>query len=306
MRFVLSLLTVWLLQLTVVQGAATSDAVCGQRKVISSRIVGGHLASNGSWPWQVSIFRGGSHICGGSLIAEQWVMSSAHCYFGSLVTYQYDVVLGITQLKKPTDSVVESKVKQIFSYPDYDGQSGDIALLKLMSPVEFTDYIFPVCLPDSSVQFPPEADCWVTGWGMIRPGVPLPPINTLQELNVSLINRTACNSLYNSNLNISLGEEPIKPDMICAGYLEGGNGTCMGDSGGALACKLEGGWTQVGIVSWGRGCALRSYPGVYASVPFYANWINETMAANDDGKNGGLHHTSTMKLLLLSFALALL
>ncbi|XP_062992931.1 serine protease 27-like [Elgaria multicarinata webbii] len=300
MLFVLSLLIIW--QLMVVEGAAYPEPVCGKPKIISSRIIGGQPASNGSWPWQVSIFRGGRPVGGGSLINKQWVLSAAHCFFGSLATDQYDVVLGITQLKKPTKSVVESKVKRIISHPDYDGKRGDIALLKLKSPVEFTDYILPVCLPDSSVQFPPEADCWVTGWGMIRPGGGLPPLNGLNELKVSLINRTYCNTLYTSNPNISLGEEPIQPDMVCAGYPEGGKDACQGDSGGAMACKLEGGWTQAGIVSWGVGCARPNFPGVYASTTFYANWINETMAAN----GSGLHHTSTVILLLLSFALALL
>lgn len=49
-----------------------------------SRIVGGQTAEKGSWPWQAMLaFRGGSQFCGGSLIDENWVLTAAHCVYGS-------------------------------------------------------------------------------------------------------------------------------------------------------------------------------------------------------------------------------
>lgn len=57
--------------------------------------------------------------------------------------------------------------------------------------------------------------------------------------------------------------------MLCAGYTSGGKDACQGDSGGPLVS----GSTQVGIVSWGRGCAAANYPGVYASVASLRSWI---------------------------------
>ncbi|XP_062992942.1 serine protease 27-like [Elgaria multicarinata webbii] len=307
MPIVPSLLAVWLLQVSRVQGAASSEAVCGQPVINSPRIVGGQAAAYGSWPWQVAIFQGGYFICGGSLIAEQWVLSAAHCFLGSTATSQYDLLLGAYELLNLTSTVVESSVEQILTHPDYNGKagsSGDIALLELRAPVNFTKNILPTCLPDSSAQFPLNADCWVTGWGNIQEGVLLPSPLTLQEVKLPLMSQAACNNIFNSHPVGVLGKNPIKPDMICAGNQNSGKDSCQGDSGGPLVCKLQGRWTQAGVVSWGVGCASPFHPGVYTSVPFYANWIQATM--NGESQNGGSQNAPVVTFLLMALVTALL
>ncbi|XP_034991572.1 serine protease 27-like [Zootoca vivipara] len=303
------MLAVWLLQLTILQGAANSTAECGQ-PINSPRIVGGQPASNGSWPWQVSILRNSYPICGGSLIAKQWVLSAAHCFFNRN-GFQYNVLLGANQLSHLSDNAVISDVQQIILHPDYNGldaSSGDIALIKLKSPVKFTSHILPICLPESSAQFPLNEYCWVTGWGNIQSEVPLPDPQTLQELKVPLIIREVCNILYNSRPVQGLGRDPVKQDMICAGYPEGGKDSCQGDSGGPLVCQLKGVWTQAGVVSWGVGCAESHYPGVYTLVPSYANWIQDKMSAGNGsgGKSDQLRKARVVTFTLLSLLLALL
>ena len=59
--------------------------------------------------------------------------------------------------------------------------------------------------------------------------------------------------------------------MICAGLEEGGKDSCQGDSGGPLVS----GNVLAGIVSWGYGCAVAGYPGVYTEVAHFSNWINQ-------------------------------
>ncbi|XP_067391393.1 serine protease 33-like [Emydura macquarii macquarii] len=248
--------------------------VCGQ-PVISPRIVGGSDAKNGSWPWQVSILEGSIHICGGSLITESWVLSAAHCFNKS--KSDYSVNLGEYQLLNPSGNVISFPIKEIHPHPNYTdiGSSGDIALVELETPVTFNTVILPVSLPASSVEFPTGMECWVTGWGNTQYDESLAAPKTLQEVQVPLIDRDACNSLFHTGSYTDDPQEtdPIKEDMICAGYPQGGKDACQGDSGGPLVCEWDGVWLLAGVVSWGVECALPDRPGVYTLLPPYADWI---------------------------------
>jgi len=69
-------------------------------------------------------------------------------------------------------------------------------------------------------------------------------------------------------------ENDVSDKMVCAGVVKGGQDSCQGDSGGPLVCMQGNGrWAQVGITSWGEGCAETEMPGVYASVPKLLPWI---------------------------------
>lgn len=132
-----------------------------------NRMVGGQDALEGEWPWQVSIQRNGSHFCGGSLITERWVLTAAHCFSNTSQTFLYQVLLGARQLVRPGPHAVYARVKRVESNPLYQGMasSADVALVELDTPVTFTNYILPVCVPDPSVVFETGLNCWVTGWG---------------------------------------------------------------------------------------------------------------------------------------------
>uniref|UniRef100_A0A3P9AYB0 Peptidase S1 domain-containing protein n=1 Tax=Maylandia zebra TaxID=106582 RepID=A0A3P9AYB0_9CICH len=243
---------------------------------LNTRIVGGQVAPVGSWPWQVSLQRFGSHFCGGSLINSQWVLTAAHCFRSSTPT-GLTVNLGLQSLQGSNPNAASRTVTQIIKHPNYNSgtNDNDICLLQLSSPVNFSSYISPVCLAASDSIFYSGVNSWVTGWGDIGRGVPLPSPQNLMEVEVPVVGNRQCNCNY--------GVGSITDNMICAGLSAGGKDSCQGDSGGPMVIKQSGRWIQAGVVSFGEGCALPNFPGVYARVSQYQTWINSQISSNQPG-----------------------
>ncbi|XP_021103549.1 LOW QUALITY PROTEIN: serine protease 48 [Heterocephalus glaber] len=251
------------------------QSVCG-RPAYSGRIVGGQDAAVGRWPWQVSLRFGPSHICGGSLLSERWVLTAAHCIQPSM-TFAYRVWMGSVKAEFST-SVTEYLVSKVVIHPKHKNSNADIALLKLSYRVPFTSLILPICLPNVTKPLKIPASCWVTGWGQLTGGKDKNYPSTLQEVEIPVINHQDCERLYNPiGIFFPYLEPVIKEDMICAGDVQRRKDSCKGDSGGPLACHINGVWIQIGLVSWGPECG-KSLPGVYTNVTYYQEWITATIS----------------------------
>uniref|UniRef100_A0A4W5MFF3 Peptidase S1 domain-containing protein n=1 Tax=Hucho hucho TaxID=62062 RepID=A0A4W5MFF3_9TELE len=199
------------------------------------------------------------------------------------------IILGRQNQQGSNPNEVSTTVDEIVLHPAYDGSThdNDIALLRLSSPVNFTDYIFPICLAASDSVFHKGTESWVTGWGNANEGDPLPPPQTLQEVEVPVVGNTQCDCLN--------GVGSITDNMLCAGALEGGKDSCQGDSGGPMVVKHNSVWVQSGVVSWGYGCARPNLPGVYTRVSSYQSWINSQISTDQPGfvefTSSGVDHT---------------
>ncbi|KAG8544063.1 hypothetical protein GDO81_023139 [Engystomops pustulosus] len=208
-----------------------------------------------------------------------------------------------------------SAVSTIYIHPIYQrpGSSGDIALIKLQNPVQYSDYVMPICVPTQDVEFPSDLNCFVTGWGSIKSGVSLPSPQTLQKVQLPIIDRGACDSLYHTNNPTAAANATlIQWDMICAGFKDGQKDACQGDSGGPLACRWDGSWLLAGLVSWGFGCAIPNRPGVYTRVTAYSNWIQQyvpqfqltpAVITVSDPTNGSVGPSSYLTLLFFLISL---
>jgi len=233
-------------------------------------IVGGEDAKIGEIPYQISLrYAGSSHRCGGSIIDKKWVLTAAHCVDsgGSL-----EILAGQTILSDSNSGTPQTvKVDTVFIHPNYTRAhfaepyiDGDIALLKLSSEVAQNEHV-------KTIEYAPfgylaSEEMLVTGWGSKG------KVDHLQKVTLPFVTDEVCNDCY--------GPDYLIPDsQICAGDVNnGGIDSCQGDSGGPLV-EVTSGYV-VGIVSWGRGCALAGYPGVNTEVSYFADWIDETLKAN--------------------------
>ncbi|XP_029954229.1 serine protease 27 [Salarias fasciatus] len=250
---------------------------CGRPPLTENRIVGGVSAQEGAWPWQVDIQTEKGHVCGGSIISENWVLSAAHCFPNPNDVRSYVIYAGRHQLNGFNPHESSHFVSQVVVPSGYNEPHGgkDVALVRLSSPVQWSNHIRPVCLPSSGILFSADMTCYVTGWGDIRENVPLPGAGTLQEVQVPIISQSLCQEMYRTDPSEQVD---ILYDMICAGYQEGGRDACQGDSGGPLVCQMVNGtWVQAGVVSFGLGCANRNKPGVYARLTVFSDFIKSTV-----------------------------
>lgn len=245
-----------------------------ETETISTRIVGGEESDSGEWPAMVSLKYYGFHFCGGTLIAEQWVLTAAHCMFDyqdtRLSASDITATVGEYDLSSATPS---TNIERIFTHPDYNSTTrfDDIALLKLATPVE-SDTIAMADLASTTGLIAAQYPATVIGWGSTvgyEPGQTVTPYypDILNEVEISLYTDQQCTEILDQFYDTDT--------MICASVPDGGKDACQGDSGGPLMVDTNYGWQQIGVVSWGVGCATADYPGVYTRLARYDDWIND-------------------------------
>ncbi|KAK7066899.1 hypothetical protein SK128_027104 [Halocaridina rubra] len=250
---------------------------CGRKNPIT-RIVGGVQTTVNEYPWQVGLVQPGNSqpFCGGSIISDEYILTAAHCVTGTSPS-NLNVVVGEHNWATTSETAATQtlSVQQITIHPNYNSNTlnNDLALIKLSSPLTFPDdnTIAPVCLPPPGDSYS-NVQATVTGWGTLSQGGSQP--QNLMEVTVPTMSNTQCQSL--------LGASAITANMLCAGPTSGGKDSCQGDSGGPLT--TPGGTNyevQIGIVSWGYGCAQPNRPGVYTRVTNYLNWINGITAGSN-------------------------
>lgn len=231
----------------------------------SPRIVGGTAAKQGDFPYIVSLQANGfGHFCGGSLIADRWVLTAAHCVGDGVDS----VYVGLYDQKSP-NSAEKFTVANIFVHPKNDPitMDYDFALLELSQSSSFK----PVALSETEISFSSLAPVLATtaGWGTTSSGSSTLP-SILRKVSVPLVTQADCNAKASYNGQIS-------DSMLCAGYQAGGKDSCQGDSGGPLVVTQADGKTLLaGVVSWGEGCAWKDKYGVYGKVSAAVDWIKTT------------------------------
>ncbi|XP_056191029.1 acrosin-like [Falco biarmicus] len=160
-----------------------------------SRVVGGTDAQPGAWPWIVSIeapLEGGTaHICGGSLISPQWVLTSAHCFIEARNITMWQVVVGATRLTQLGPEAQVRNIKQLLVHQHFSNitRRNDIALLELEQPVQCNSYVQLACVPDASLRVSELAECYVSGWGARTARGELPKCSHVASASLASLGR---------------------------------------------------------------------------------------------------------------------
>ncbi|XP_043835237.1 serine protease 42-like [Dromiciops gliroides] len=248
---------------------------CGQYHPFR-KIIHGQATIASKWPWQVSLQVYRKHLCGGSLIDTEWVLTAAHCVLWDI---DFTVKLGDISYFISENSTIAT-VKDILIHPAYSELlyiRNDLALIRLDSPVKLSQTIQPICLPSNKFSLKNGTRCWVAGWGKTEEDQDFTKPHPLQEADLYILERNDCKRMLRKILIFSIFVPIVNKRMICA-YNPKGKDACQGDSGGPLACEVaEHTWVQVGIVSWGIGCGNPGIPGIYTQVSSFSTWIINTM-----------------------------
>jgi hypothetical protein len=244
----------------------------GTRKS-QTKIIGGTDASISDFPWQIFLISN-AYRCGGSIIAQGWVVTAAHCIFNTVgTTYPPSVISIVAGSTNPTSSGTQYQVSEVIPHPNYNKTTfeNDIALLRVTGAISCTN-CKPIKLMTaknvSEGYTDPGKMAWITGWGITFAGATnLPSI--LQKAQVPIVSNSTATIVWTT----------IPSTDIMAGYLNGNKDACSGDSGGPMSVYVNGEYKLAGIASWGsKQCD--TYGG-YSRVSDFEFWIRSTTGIYD-------------------------
>ncbi len=239
--------------------------------VSQPRIVGGGPAPEGAYPWLATLLNPSisdtkeAAFCGGVLVAQDWVLTAAHCVFSlPNIVRPEDIQLALG-LGRLDTKVTRMSVQGVYLHPEHDPTTlaFDLALLQLTENADAE----PIAVVSDLVQ---GDRVLALGFGATSEGGYTS--SELRQVELDLLDAWSC-----SLVRQSVGLGAADASTLCAGVPEGGADTCSGDSGGPLLALGASGPELLGITSYGIGCGRAGIPGIYsrvAALPQVGDWLS--------------------------------
>ncbi|KAH0534665.1 trypsin-3-like [Cotesia glomerata] len=224
----------------------------------SARIVGGNSADIEDFPYQVNFLLNELDECGGAIISDKWVLTSASCSVDNGTIIRVG-----SNLKNKGGSL--HTVVQVIRHEDYESfESGytinDIALVEVETLFVFDKTRQPVQLFDKGEQVEANSFGSVAGFGLTETEV-FP--HSLSSISIPILPENKCNELYDILHGLHQGQ-------FCAGFEKGGPGFCAGDIGSPFVVKGR----AAGLATNFFGCGFPQYPGIFTNISYYRSWID--------------------------------
>jgi len=236
------------------------------------------------------------HICGGTIIDKQWVLSAAHCFTGPKRNYR--VRVGVWKLHSATEKPQDFKITEVYIHEKWNWSASekgfDIALIKLDREIDLSGpYAGKACMPSASDDYRGATDCYLSGWGFIEKrgkGQDGTRTDQLQKVAGSIWAGQALKDVWSKTIALPPQYKTFSEKLLGFGK-PGKWSVCQGDNGGPLVCKNKSGaYDIVGVVSYGPpacGTSGSGLPGMFTEVTGYLDWIKDKMAKSGKCGNGG-------------------
>ncbi|KAI2068415.1 hypothetical protein LOZ39_005794 [Ophidiomyces ophidiicola] len=252
--------------------AASSMAATRVKSSDGGKIVGGVPAKLGEFPSMLALGWNTSSPCGAVLVGPKLALTAAHCIttFDNPPGSKPDPSLQFAWVRAGSltkdEGGIQVRIASKVEHPDYIWYSNDndITLLHLDKPIHESPTVRYAKLPKKDSEPAPHSLAKTAGWGADKTNATVRP---LLHVTIPIVRRRGCQNSYIR----APRPRTITRDMVCAGAPE--RDACNGDSGGPLYDLKTN--ELIGIVSWGEGCGSPTYPGVFARVRKYVDWIRQ-------------------------------